>query len=177
MSLFDKIKNAVNTVADAVSSYQERQILDSEYFQADKVFHGTLPPKINIIISDGLGAGQRPYTVPRPLTPWKYVIYIGPQAFPRADVPPFDHTLIHELTHVWQGFHGRSRWGYVCNSVINQAIYGTGAYDYQPGDAWGHYNAEQQAELVEDWYRMGMRKSDDDPRWHYIRDNIRDLEP
>ncbi len=36
---------------------------------------------------------------------------------------------------------------------------------------WGSYNVEQQASIVEDWFKNGSRE--DDPRFRYIRDNIR----
>jgi hypothetical protein len=45
------------------------------------------------------------------------------------------------------------------------------AYDYKPGAPWGDYNVEQQALLVQDWFRNGMGQ--DDERFHYIADHIR----
>ena len=45
------------------------------------------------------------------------------------------------------------------------------AYRYTLGKRWGQYNVEQQASIVEDWFRKGRKTTD--PRYRYIRDNIR----
>jgi hypothetical protein len=107
-----------------------------------------------------------------------YTIYFGPEVFKEgADRPAVASTFIHELTHVWQGYHGTLGWEYMVTSMIAQghAILTQGdrnrAYDYKPGKAWGDYNVEQQALLVQDWYRNGMRE--DDERYTYIANHIR----
>lgn len=107
-----------------------------------------------------------------------YTIYFGPTVFSDgADVPGTRNTLIHELTHVWQGHHSQFAWEYIINSLIAQghAILKEGnrnrAYDYEPGKPWGDYNVEQQASIVEDWFRNGMRP--DDELFTYINDHIR----
>jgi len=178
MGFWNNVQNAVNNAQNAASdaaSYREREISTGEYNQAGKVFRDRLPPRTNILISNGLGAQQRPYTVPHPTLSRKYVMHLGPDAYRNANQNNLDIILMHELTHVWQGHHGRSRWCYVCNSVINQARYGSSAYSYTLGQDWSSYNAEQQAQIVEDWYRAGMNERDSDTRWRYIRDNIRGL--
>ncbi|HEV7858121.1 MAG TPA: hypothetical protein VGO91_05785 [Pyrinomonadaceae bacterium] len=107
-----------------------------------------------------------------------YTIYFGPTVFSDgADVPGTRNTLIHELTHVWQGHHSQFAWEYMINSLLAQghAILKDGnrnrAYDYAPGKPWGDYNVEQQASIVEDWFRNGMRQ--DDELFAYITDHIR----
>jgi len=107
-----------------------------------------------------------------------YTIYFGPKVFSDgADVPGTRNTLIHELTHVWQGHHSQFAWEYMINSLLAQghAILKDGnrntAYDYAPGKPWGDYNVEQQASIVEDWFRNGMRP--DDELFTYITDHIR----
>jgi hypothetical protein len=107
----------------------------------------------------------------------RYTIYFGPEVFrDGADARDGD-TFIHELTHVWQGYHGRLGWGYMVASMIAQgyAVVTRGdrdrAYDYEPGAAWRSYNVEQQALLVEDWFRRGMKT--DDERYIYIAEHIR----
>ena len=107
-----------------------------------------------------------------------YTIYFGPEVFrDGADQPGSCDTFIHELTHVWQGYHGGLGWEYMVESMIAQghAIITKGArhsaYDYVPGAAWDSYNVEQQALLVQDWFSNGMRE--DDKRYTYIADNIR----
>jgi hypothetical protein len=107
-----------------------------------------------------------------------YTIYFGPEVFrDGADQPNIRDTFIHELTHVWQGFHSGLGWEYMIESMIAQghAVLTTGdrnkAYEYKPGREWGDYNVEQQALLVQDWFRNGMR--DDDERYSYIANHIR----
>ncbi|HWS89794.1 MAG TPA: hypothetical protein VN282_22695 [Pyrinomonadaceae bacterium] len=107
-----------------------------------------------------------------------YTIFAGPEVFDEgADDPRFRDTFIHELTHVWQGYHGVLGWAYMAQSLLWQgyAVLTQGhrnkAYDYEPGAAWGDYNVEQQALLVQDWYLNGMRE--DDERFPYIAGHIR----
>ncbi len=72
----------------------------------------------------------------------KYVICIGPDGYR----DPFNFpgtfgvvagsgaTLIHELTHVWQGHNNAFPWGYVADSIAMQCMLGGRSYAYVPGD-------------------------------------------
>ena len=107
-----------------------------------------------------------------------YTIYFGPEVFgDGADRAGIRDTFVHELTHVWQGYHSSLGWEYMVNSMIAQghAILTQGdrnkAYEYKPGKPWDDYNVEQQALLVQDWFRNGM--SEDDERYTYIANHIR----
>jgi hypothetical protein len=107
-----------------------------------------------------------------------YTIYFGPEVFEHgADRPEVASTFIHELTHVWQGFHGALGWEYMVESMIAQghAVLMQGdrnrAYDYEPGEPWEDYNVEQQALLVQHWYSNGMSEADE--RYTYIANHIR----
>lgn len=69
-------------------------------------------------------------------------------------------TLIHELTHIWQ--YQQSGWGYLISSLWAQFKCWrdrSKAYDWesaiQRGVPWEGWNAEQQAQAVEDYYRSG----------------------
>jgi hypothetical protein len=114
-----------------------------------------------------------------PLRSWRsYTIYFGPDVFrDGAHQPEVRDTFIHELTHVWQGHHSSFAWAYMIESMVAQghAIITQGnrnrAYDYTPGEPWENYNVEQQALIVQDWYRNGM--STDDPLFTYIANHIR----
>ena len=44
------------------------------------------------------------------------------------------------------------------------------AYAYSLGMDWGDYNVEQQASIVEDWYKRG--RSSKDKAFPYIRDYV-----
>jgi hypothetical protein len=100
-------------------------------------------------------------------------INVGPEVYPDAALAQQyggfgsrKAILIHEMTHVWQYYHGYSvelrslwanRWG--------------AGYNYTVGEEWGDYNVEQQAHLVEDWFMGGQSVSD--PRFDYIDKIIR----
>jgi hypothetical protein len=108
-----------------------------------------------------------------------YTIFVGPQVFgDGADGPRFRDTFIHELTHVWQGYHGVLGWAYMAQSMIAQGYAlltqhdRNVAYRYTPGEPWGSYNVEQQARIVQDWFLEGM-KTTDDVRYPYIANHIR----
>ena len=77
-----------------------------------------------------------------------------------GDLP--DETLIHELTHVWQYEHAGAI--YMAQAVHAQLQRGQGAYNYGGPDGLkdarekGHgllsFNREEQAQIVEDFYRI-----------------------
>jgi hypothetical protein len=108
-----------------------------------------------------------------------YTIFVGPEVYDEgADGPGFRGTFIHELTHVWQGYHGMLGWAYMAQSMLSQGYAmltqrdRNRAYDYKPGEPWEDYNVEQQARLVQDWFQEGM-KTDGDERYSYIVNHIR----
>lgn len=124
------------------------------------VFQHTVPYD-HIYLSSGLGAGNRPFTIPDPLSVGDFIIHLGPQVTWK--------TLIHELGHVWQGYNSNLAWGYTLNSLFSQMVC-KDAYAYELGDDWRLYNVEQQASIVEHWFIRG--RSSTDPAYRYIRDNI-----
>jgi hypothetical protein len=85
--------------------------------------------------------------------------------------------LVHETAHVWQGKNNTLALSYVYASALHQCkgIIGGGsrnaAYNATPGAAWGSYNPEQQASLIEKWFKDGEHGSGD--IWPYIRDYVR----
>ena len=125
-------------------------------------------------------------------------------------------TLIHELTHVWQGYNGVMPALYMGQSAWAQLRHGIedilkkrewrgwnrhrgAAYDFSMSDIgkpWSAFNVEQQGSLVESWFMpettrirrvgpsttvthdfgpgvYGGGRSEQDPRFPYIRDVIR----
>jgi hypothetical protein len=177
--IWDRI---VNATQDAVN-YRERLITNKEADQARKVFRETLPYGA-IWISNGLGFDQRPYTIPHPTRLGSYVIHFGPDGFANAlgdptvaGIRPTEVTFIHELAHVWQGHNSRFPPWYVFDSVWHQASQGGSAYAYTPGQNWSSYNCEQQAKIVGDWWNPRIGGANPrDPRFPYVRDNIRGLQ-
>ena len=165
-------------------SYSERKLTADEMAYADEVFSGTVPLD-RVFVANDVGLNDRPYTLPKRRPRDGYVVHLGAASFADARSP----TLVHELTHVWQSAHRSSAWSYVLDSVGSQAWSWLrsrstdGAYAYTVGQPWNRYGAEQQASIVEDWFEpTGWRtwdgrppgdRDEADPRFRYIRDNIR----
>ena len=152
-----------------------RPLSKRERLEATKVFQNTIPHD-KVALTGSLGIGDRPFTSPNPW-PWDWEawdINFGTDQYWQRKMAKYGviyywQTLIHELTHVWQGHNSIFPIGYVFNSIWHQIV-DSDAYKYSPGQAWGDYNVEQQAHLVEDWYANGCRR--DDPRFPYIRDYV-----
>ncbi len=149
-----------------------RALTPQEEALAHRVFGDTLPYGRICIVNRPVWWG-RPFVIPTGLgRRSRYLIHLGPQGFTNAlQTVRLQATLIHELTHVWQGYNHRWSWGYVLNSLWHQALHGRRAYHYTPGLPWGSYNVEQQAQLVQDWFARGERR--DDPLFVYIRQHLR----
>ena len=159
----------------------ERIISHAEINLAWSVFQGRLPYHL-IKIKDDLGLEGRAWTEPGILG--NFIVHMGPIAYdncassgswiPGTNLKRIRVVFIHELTHVWQGFHGLN---YVVSSLVNQccaAFTGGSAYKYTVGSAWSQYNAEQQAQIVDDWFNPSIgNMSVGNSRFRYIRDNIR----
>lgn len=162
-----------------------RLLTDAEIEFARQVFQDRLPYKKIHITSYYLPGNQGvPVTLASASsiiatrTRRNYTIYFGPDAYnDGAHAPATAAVFIHELTHVWQGYHRKHTWEYMVESMLAQghAIVTTGdrggAYVYEPGGRWDGYNVEQQAHIVQDWFGNGMKT--DDPLYQYIQDHIR----
>lgn len=169
----------------------DRNLTPKELVLALGVFGGTIPLQKHIWIDDSLGLGGRPWTNFIDGTAW---LHLGPIA--AKDLTSTDRwagfgqycdVLIHEMTHVWQYYHGRwvkwnsaSRqvWATVTAKVIpvstGLVVDDDDIYKYTVGQSWNSYNVEQQAQIVEDWFSSDSRKdhpgksSPSDARFQYI---------
>ncbi len=169
-----------------------RYLAAHETMIARSVYIDTIPYGL-VLISDGLGGGDRPFTVPTILPihiPFynfnvkgdgKYVIHAGDGYYGMSTLFKDKKTLIHELAHVWQGEHYKSwSWTYAVFSLKDQALSGDAAYAYDKTHLrpWDDYGPEQQAQIVEDWFADGMKTYDPttdtgDLRFYYIKKHIR----
>ena len=148
---------------------KSRNLSSAEETLALNVFGPTLPVWKTILISDGLGIGDLPYTLDDgPGGSGLITINMGPVAYPtcisKAAMPivgqPINQVFIHEMVHVWQYGIGTF---VKASSVWAQAaemLGGSKAYGYTLGDAWDDYNVEQQGDIVSDWFGKGMSTSD-----------------
>jgi len=172
-TITDGIKDGWDAVNAAKFSKNSRYLAAGEIRIAQNVFLDTVPYD-RVYIADGLGFQGREYTLPVPGTsPREYVIHAGDGYYGMSKLKEDQKTLIHELTHVWQGQHTTWAWSYVFSSAWHQAGNSNAAYAYDKDNLkpWDDYNPEQQAKIVEDWFGDGMNT--DDERYRYIVVNIR----
>ncbi len=148
-----------------------RSLSTAEQALATQVFGPTLPPWDRILIDDGLGLQDRPYTLDGP--PGLCMIHIGSTAYPDctsrsvwSGFGRIDVLFIHEMTHVWQ--YGK---GYNVKLSSIWAQSGGSGYTFAPGKSWDDYNVEQQAKIVGDWYAAGM--SPGAPEFQYVAKVVR----
>jgi hypothetical protein len=168
-----------------------RHLATHEIEIAKSVFKNTIPYD-DVVISDGLGGGDRPFTVPTSMpirVPFytnfnvrdgKFVIHAGDGYYGMSRNQEDKKLLIHELTHVWQGTNDTSwSWAYAIFSLKDQALSDDAyAYDKMRLEPWEGYGPEQQAQIVEDWFADGMQSFDPvnqtgDRRFYYIKKYIR----
>jgi hypothetical protein len=184
MGFWGDVASAVQGGASAAAGlaspgFKDRMLTSSEAGLLRLVFKETLPYD-RVWLSNQLGNGGAPYTIPHPRRPGNWLLNVGPDVWGSQATKEkgWELTLVHESTHVWQGHtYGP---GYITNSVWSngcaQAVTGdrNNCYPYTPGQAWGSYNVEQQASLVQDWFDPKFGDCQDaDPRFPYIRDVIR----
>lgn len=169
--IIDTIKDGIDQVGAVRRSRNARYLAAGEIKIARSVFEETVPYS-KVYVTDGLGLGGRPYTLPRPGTSREYILHVGDGYYGMSLVHEDKKTLIHELTHVWQGEHSHWSWNIILSSGAHQIAKGQKAYDYDPSNMqdWDAYNPEQQAQIVEDWYGAGA--DEDDYRYHYIVEDI-----
>jgi hypothetical protein len=154
---------AVGAVAEAL--IDTRRLSDDEITFARRVY-GERIPYGDVRITNLEGAGGRAFTVPG--ADGKTYINIGSQfANPRGGTtgsnPVPGQLFIHEMAHAMQIAEGNFIPGYMCSSMINQAndSFGDSVYKYgDAGPAWGEFNFEQQASIIDDWF-AGTRNSRD----------------
>lgn len=174
MGVIDSVTRTVREVRDGVRAIKRadnyRFLGEREKAIAYKVFEGSIPYS-RVLVSDGLGYNGRAYTMPEIST---YVLNVGDGYYGMSSPNRLDDQalLIHELVHVWQGEHSRWRGTFFVKSGWVQ-IRTDDAYKYDPVRLkdWDSYNPEQQAQIVEDWFKAGSLESDS--RYWFIRCHIR----
>jgi hypothetical protein len=162
-----------------------RPLRAEEITLAKRVFGETLPYN-RIFLVNHTGTGNRPFTQAQ-LAKRNYYLHVGQQIFFDAtSTAPWSYSnetvkerrcdvFIHELTHVWQGEHQP-------NVLKIKSHYhqppSKNDYRYHVGANWNDYDAEQQAQIIEDWFnpRVGNENTEDS-RYRYIIENIRTRNP
>jgi len=64
-------------------------------------------------------------------------------------------TFVHEFVHVWQFYHGITKLSAIWLGLRYITDYGRAyPYDLSDSDDFTDYNIEQQASIIEDWWRL-----------------------
>lgn len=175
--------------AGAIASLgsRSRGLTAAEYqFAKNQVFANSLPPIDQIILTDIIGMGDRPFTFPT--AGGKITVNMGPGAF--SDPLSFavgkpnverGSVFIHELMHAWQIAHTPMRLSLLADALASQ-LRGTVSYQYgAPDKPFKDFNLEQQAQMVSDWAfgiaRQGtqqttQKQDPNSPYFKYIIGNI-----
>jgi len=164
-----------------------RHLATHEIQIAKEVFFFTIPYD-QVLVSDALGKDDRPFTLPTSLpttlffnvstADGKYVIHAGDGYYGLSTDNEDKKTLIHELTHVWQGEHDSATyWAFALLAQTGSSDPYKYDYDHLVDD-WNMYNVEQQAQIVEDWFAAGKKTYDPDTeqgdkRFYFIKTVIR----
>ncbi|HEV7859678.1 MAG TPA: peptidoglycan-binding domain-containing protein [Pyrinomonadaceae bacterium] len=184
------------------------KIFFAEEGLARSVFRDTLPYGHIWLAKNYLKGASAPVTIatsPR-VGAAEYVICWGDPNVYNNGVNHSDNArarFIHELIHIWQGHHGYSPMGYMIKTIkgsrgireivkyrrysdLNSNRRKAHLYTMRDiGKPWSSFNAEQQANIIEDWFRSredknaaevfidGGNRSTDDPRFSYVKSNIR----
>jgi hypothetical protein len=151
---------------------KQRQLTHDEYTWADQmVFHGSLPPIEKIVLTNTNGGQNRPFTFPMP--DGRISVNLG-SGYDNPRGVNGGATLIHELVHTCQLWHGLSRIGYIAQGLAARACEAGGGHPYSygpPGPPYSSFHLEQQAQIVEEWFQgtTSPTKTARDPANPYYR--------
>jgi outer membrane protein OmpA-like peptidoglycan-associated protein len=133
-----------------------------------------LPPLSRVRIRDGESPTGTAITIPLHDL---FNIMVGKSLFALdvADADP--STLVHEMTHVWQYFHGTLSRSHALSAHSHRwaagklGYRGTNyLYEYDIlTDSWNDMGFEGQAQLVEEWFYDGKGDEDKDKRFCFVK--------
>ena len=149
-----------------------RMLTPGEMGLIKKVFRTARLPRLEeVSIADGVNGNGGEWTDS------DYEINVGPRSF-KHDLSILDPaTLVHEMTHVWQyynhtltkahGFAAHLRTGATdwVQKKLDRVLPGhweddeadNRLYKYDLDGSWNDMGFEGQAQMVQDWYEMGMK--------------------
>lgn len=169
---------------------EHRSLSAQERAFCEKTFGDRVPYK-KVVLTNLHSNDDRAFTIPN--IDGDILVNLGPAyknplTYTTGGYPTPGQLLVHEMTHAWQIAHSKFLPGLICEGALNQTrhtiLKSKGVYD--PGTdftkKWSSFNAEQQGSVIDGWFMdrdkskygsMGGGKKDSDPRFHYVRDNIR----
>jgi hypothetical protein len=127
----------------------ERALTRGEIALIRSVFRtARLPSLLEVSIADGVNFYGGAWTDS------DYQINVGPHLY-SGDLSLQDPaTLVHEMTHVWQYYNNTLTKGHAFIAHARQPE--EVLYSYDLDGSWEDMGFEGQAQMVEDWYKMGM---------------------
>ncbi|MBN9546430.1 MAG: hypothetical protein J0I19_13225 [Alphaproteobacteria bacterium] len=141
-----------------------------------------LPPNEKIILTNLTGLQGRSFVATNGIGQVLVNLgdgYSAPMTYVNKNYRTPGKLFIHEMTHVMQYHRATFKVGLLCEGAIGQIL----ADGYNPGERgldWEHYNIEQQATIVDEWFAPQRIKPATLPRhakahpfWRYIRDDVR----
>ena len=147
--------------ATARAAIEHRHLTGSERRACDDVFGPGRIPYDKVVLTNLLGLGDRPFTVPHPGGPILVnigrALETGPLRYGgdgHADDDarwPRGHVFFHEMTHVWQAVHTRFTPALYCRAVVASTLrhYSYPDTPWADSTSWG---TDQQANIVADWW-------------------------
>jgi hypothetical protein len=113
-----------------------------------------IPSLLEVTIADGVNFNGGAWTDS------DYEINVGPRLFngDLANLEP--STLVHEMTHVWQYYNHTLTKAHGFGAHLRASLGGfeDDLYAYDLDGSWNDMGFEGQAQMVEDWYDMGMKE-------------------
>ncbi len=176
-ALIPVVISGAGVAAGVNALIKQRTMTLEEWRLAQSVFGDTLPPLDKIILTNLSGLGGRAFAAPNFARQCLLNLgdgYDDPIRWHPDSYRKDGQVLIHELTHAWQIQHSSFVPGLVCEGITNQAINSLVENVYEPepgGKDWSDYNLEQQATIVDRWFRDGSDPNH--PYFRYIEGNIR----
>ncbi len=145
----------IEGVAASAALFNTRPLHPTEITEARNVFLDTVPYDM-VTVSNISGVHGQEFAAPGPTGNY----LIGAAGFFEDFLlsNAGKHTLIHELTHVWQMENTAFKSYISCDALSELVGEQTIADDYKkyyfymPGQPWDCYNFEQQAQIVSDWW-------------------------
>ena len=176
------------------AAVDHRTPTEAERRFAERVYGTGIIPWDRVVLTNLLGASDRPFTMPSVggavlihlgLGYSDPMSYTGKGATSAGSNAP-GQLFIHELCHVWQIEYGDFVPGWICRGATSsQYRYGSAGASWRPG-----MNIEQQATVVDEWFAgsddrnnhgstpnqqaYAPRQEDDgNPYFRYVRDHVR----
>ncbi|MCQ4044741.1 hypothetical protein [Streptantibioticus rubrisoli] len=155
---------AIGEIGDASHEIEQADYDFANQVYADSEGKTTLPPRENILVTNTIGKGNRPFTFEN--FERKIVMNMGAISGLKngitADTDVPGETLIHELCHAWQLTHNASSPD-LLSKFLTARFQDSAAYDYGPaGPSFDDFGLEAQAQIVQDWF-VGRRKRNEEP--------------